>query len=73
VVEGALVTVNGEPFVRAAREVVLPLKELVCLIEGREETVRALGLEVVHVNQMLDAYPTYDLYDAVEMVVLLVH
>lgn len=68
-VEGALVTVNGEPFVRAARELVPPLKDLLCLIEGTEESARALGLEVVTASVMLDAYPTYEFLNAVEMLV----
>lgn len=64
---GTLVAVSGEPFVRAAQEVIPPLKEVVCLIEGPEEIVRHAGLSIVTASQMLDEHPTDEMYDAVEM------
>jgi hypothetical protein len=64
---GKLVAVSGEPFVRAAQEVIPPLKEVVCLIEEPEEIVRHAGLSIVTASEMLDEHPIDEMYHAVEM------
>ena len=64
---GRLVAVSGEPFLKAAQEAVPPLKEVVCLIDEPDETVRNAGLSIVTASEMLDQHPIDEMYDAVEM------
>jgi hypothetical protein len=64
---GKLVVVSGEPFVKAAQEVIPPLKEVVCLIEESVDIVRHLGLSIVTASEMLDDHPVDKMYHAVEM------
>jgi hypothetical protein len=66
-VDGALKVVSGEPFLTAAQEAVPPLEEIVCSVQADEQTVQALGLEMVSASELLDKFPEEETYDALEI------
>jgi hypothetical protein len=68
-IDGDLVVVSGEPFVRAAQEVKPPLKEVVCLIECTEELVLPREFTIVTASEMLDEQSPDETYDAIEILV----